>query len=59
MADSNMKKSQSIKNLNTRLLKFAIEEIDIPKKKDRTGSVVDQNRGGAFLGSGLLKNQSA
>jgi hypothetical protein len=35
-----LKKSQSIKDLNNRLLALAIEDVDIPKKKDRSNSGV-------------------
>lgn len=40
MSTELLKKSQSIKDLNNRLLQFAIEDVELPKKKDRSNSGV-------------------
>ncbi|CDW85116.1 UNKNOWN [Stylonychia lemnae] len=59
MNDAHLKKSQSIKSLNNRLQKFAIEDVDIPKKKDRSSSLFNdyqKNSNERFnLGFGLNK----
>ena len=50
-----IKKSQSIKDLNSRLLQLAIEDVDIPirGKKDRSASFLESSNRPAFGLKGL------